>query len=66
VAVFVKTNEREGIDGIVVTVLDPNEKQAVFVNVVGDIKPEQIAALGKNLHIDPLAHLKLVPEHKGA
>jgi len=60
----VKTNSSDGIDGVVVTVIDTGEKQAVFVNVVGDIKPEQLAALGKNLHIDPLEHLKIVPEHK--
>jgi hypothetical protein len=28
--------------------------QAVFVNIVGDIKPEQIAMIGERLHIDPL------------
>src|SRR5947207_116168 len=30
------------------------ERQAVFVNVVGNIKPEQLALLGEKLHIDPL------------
>ncbi|HWA85352.1 MAG TPA: DUF4252 domain-containing protein [Opitutus sp.] len=64
VAIFVKTNSSDGIEGVVVTVLDTGEKHAVFVNVVGDIKPEQLAALGKNLHIDPLEHLKIAPEHK--
>jgi len=26
----------------------------VFINVLGDIKPEQLALLGDRLHIDPL------------
>ena len=38
-------------------------KQAVFVNVVGDIKPEQLSMLGETLHIDPLKKLGL-PEKK--
>ncbi|HVU24382.1 MAG TPA: DUF4252 domain-containing protein [Opitutus sp.] len=66
VAVFVKTNNSDGIDGIVVTVLDSREKHAVFVNIVGDIKPEQLAAIGKQLNIDPLEHLHIPSERKGA
>ena len=65
VAVFVKTNSNDGIDGLVVTVLDSNEKHAVFVNIVGDIKPDEIAAIGKRYHIDPLEHLELSPGKKG-
>lgn len=61
VAVYVKMNGEDSIDGVVVTVLDPDDKQAVLVNVVGNIKPEQIAALGQQLHIDPLSHLKVKP-----
>jgi hypothetical protein len=29
----------------------------VFVNVVGDIKPEQLAMLGEKFHIDPLKEI---------
>jgi hypothetical protein len=36
--------------------LDGN-KEAVFVNVVGDIKPDQLSMLGDRLHIDPLKKL---------
>ena len=42
----------------------------MFVNVVGDIKPEQLALLGEKLHIDPLkkigkvTHKEEQPEHK--
>jgi hypothetical protein len=58
VGVYVKMNTDDTIDGVVVTVIDAGEKQAVLVNVVGNIKPEQIAALGRQLHIDPLAQFK--------
>lgn len=64
VAIYVKARGEEGIDGLVVTVLDPNDKQAVFVNVVGNIMPDQLAELGKDLHIDPLADLKVKLDHK--
>lgn len=59
VAVFVKMREDDSIDGVVVTVISRSEKQAVFVNVVGNITPEQLAAVGKGLNIAPLAHLPL-------
>jgi hypothetical protein len=52
VAVFTKTKGAESIAGIAVTVKD--EKHIVLVNLVGDIKPEQIAALGESLNIAPL------------
>jgi len=65
VAIYVKPHGDDTIDGLVVTVIDPCEKQAVFVNVVGNIKPDQLAALGKSLHIDPLTdlHVKLDRKH---
>lgn len=59
VAIYIKMAADDSIEGLVVTVLDGNQKQAVVVNVVGSIKPEQLAALGKNLHIDPISHLKI-------
>lgn len=62
VAVFVKLNNEESIDGVVVTVLDG--QQAVVVNVVGSIKPEQIAALGERFNVPALADLKLQPARK--
>jgi hypothetical protein len=54
VAVFVKQRDGEVIDGVVVTVIDGRKGEAVFVNVVGKIKPEQIAMLGEHLDIKPL------------
>jgi len=53
VGVFLKTRGEETIEGLVVTVLD-GRKEAVLVNIVGDIKPEKIAVVGEKLNIDPL------------
>ena len=53
VGVYLKTRNKDTIQGVVVLVKDGKEA-AVFVNIVGDIKPEQLAMLGEKLHIDPL------------
>lgn len=53
VGVYLKHRGEEAIEGVVVTVID-NDKQAVFINVVGDIRPEKIALLGEKLDIEPL------------
>lgn len=53
VGVFLKSRNKDTVEGIVVLATEGN-KRAVFVNIVGDIKPEQIAKLGEKLHIDPL------------
>jgi predicted RNA-binding protein with RPS1 domain len=53
VGVYLKTQNKDTVQGLVVVVIDGN-KEAVFVNVVGDIKPEQLSMLGEKLHIDPL------------
>ena len=53
VGVYLKTQNKDTVQGLVVVVVD-GAKQAVFVNVVGDIKPEQLSMLGETLHIDPL------------
>jgi hypothetical protein len=52
VNIYVKTSG-EAIEGVTIVVLE-GEKQAVFVNVVGNIKPEQLSMLGDRLHIDEL------------
>jgi hypothetical protein len=57
VAVFVKMAADDSIDGIVVTVIDSGKRQVVFVNLVGNIKPEQVAMIGKRLNIEPLSNL---------
>jgi len=53
VAVFLKTRGDEAVAGLAVTALDP-KKGAVLVNLVGNIRPEQIAAVGEALNIEPL------------
>ncbi len=53
VSVYLKTASKDTVQGLVVMVVDA-QKQAVLVNVVGDIKPDQLALLGERLHIDPL------------
>ena len=56
VGVYLKTQNKDTVQGLVVVVMD-GKKQAVFVNVVGDIKPEQLSMLGEKLHIDPLKRI---------
>lgn len=52
VGVFVKMSE-EAIQGLVVTVLEGG-KEAVFVNIVGDIRADQVAEVADRLNIEPL------------
>jgi hypothetical protein len=53
VGVYLKTHDKDTVEGLVVTVVE-GDKQAVFVNVVGNIKPEQLSMLGERLQIEPL------------
>jgi hypothetical protein len=57
VSVYLKMSE-SAIQGLVAVVLD-GKQDAVFANVVGDIKPEQLAMLGDKFHIDPLKQIGL-------
>jgi len=66
VAVFVKMGADNSVEGLVVTVIDSGKKEVIFVNLVGNIKPEQIATIGKRLNIDPLAKLTVKTDGKGA
>ena len=61
VGVYLKTLNKDTVQGLVVMVMDGKEN-AVFINVVGDIKPEKLAMLGERLHIDPLKKLGRVAE----
>ena len=56
VSVYLKMADTSTVQGLVVVVMDDKE-HAVFVNVVGDIKPEQIAMLGDKLHLDALKNI---------
>jgi hypothetical protein len=50
VAVYLKTRGEEAVEGIVVTVVDGG-KEAVLINIVGNIQPEKIAAIGEKLNL---------------
>ena len=53
VSVYLKTHNKDSVQGLVVVALD-GSKQAVFINIVGDIKPDQLSLLGDRLHIEAL------------
>lgn len=53
VAIYLKSRSEDVIEGIVVTVIE-DDCQAVLVNVVGNIEPEQLAELGDRFDIEPI------------
>jgi len=55
VGVYIQMSGGTALAGVAVTVVD--KEHVVLVNVVGDIKPEQIVALGESLNIQPLKEL---------
>ncbi len=61
VSIYLKMDEKSAIQGLTVVVVE-GKKQAVFVNIVGDIRPEQLTMLGERLQIEPLK--KLIPAPK--
>jgi hypothetical protein len=62
VCVYVKTRGEEAVEGVVVTVIEA-DRQAVLVNVVGNLRPEKLAEVGERFNIEPLKKLG-VPEPK--
>ncbi len=56
VAIYTKLRGSEAVEGIVVTVIE-GKNQAVLVNVVGDLRPEKLIALGERFDIEPLKQL---------
>ena len=58
VAIFMKSRSDEAIEGLVVTVIS-KQGEAVLVNVVGDIRADQLAKLGERLDLEPMRKLKL-------
>jgi hypothetical protein len=56
VGIYLKTRGREAVEGLVITVLD-GPKEAVFINIVGDINMEKLASLGDKLNLDALKKL---------
>lgn len=58
VNVYLKS-DGETIAGLAVMVLDPSEDNgAIFVNIVGDIDPQQIGRIGRKFNIDPLSDIR--------
>jgi len=53
VAIFLKTRGEEAVEGLAITVIE-GDKEAVLINIVGNIKPEQVAMLGEKMGVDPL------------
>ena len=53
VGVYLKMLGNDTIAGLTIVALD-GKQQAVFVNIVGNIKPEQIGTVGERFNIDPL------------
>lgn len=58
VAIYMMARGEEAIEGLVVTVID-RRGEAVLVNVVGDIRADQLAKLGDKLDIKELRKLKV-------
>jgi hypothetical protein len=61
VGVFMKMRGPEAVEGLVITVLE-GKKHAVFVNIVGDIRPDKLATVGERFNIEPLKHLPVKAE----
>lgn len=53
VDMFVKVSG-DVIAGMMVMVTSPDEDESIFVNIVGEINPEQIGRIGSKFNIDPL------------
>ncbi len=53
VEIYTKMQTDEVVEGIVITVMS-GKKEAVFINVVGDIRPEQLAGVAEQLNIAQL------------
>jgi len=56
VRVFLKTRGEEAVEGLVVTVIE-GDREAILVNVVGDLRPEKIAVIGERLGLEPLKRI---------
>lgn len=61
VGIFVKLRGDEAIEGVVVTAVE-GDKEAVVVNVTGNIEPEKLAMIGERFDIEPLKKLKAEAE----
>ncbi len=62
VQIFAKMRGEEAIEGLAVTVIS-GSREVVLVNIVGEIKPDQIATLAERFHLDPLKDVNLPKPH---
>ena len=60
VAVLVKLGGNSAVEGLAITVLAKNN-EAVFVNIVGNIDPARITAIGERYGIDHLKRIQCKP-----
>jgi hypothetical protein len=58
VSVYLKMDDKGAVQGVTAVVIDGKDN-AVFANVVGNIKPEQLAMIGEKFDIKPLEKLKI-------
>lgn len=56
VSVYMKSAKEDVVQGLVVTVMEGG-REAVLINVVGNIRLEQLGKLGERLNLDPLKNL---------
>ena len=57
VHVYVRVND-EVIAGMMVMVISSDDGETYFLNIVGDINPEQIGRIGRRFDIEPLDDMK--------
>ena len=57
VHVYVRVND-EVIAGMMVMVISSDDGETYFLNIVGDINPEQIGRIGRKFDIEPLDDMK--------
>ena len=62
VQIFAKMRGEEAIEGLAVTVIS-GSREVVLVNIVGEIKPDQIATLAERFHVDSLKDVNLPKSH---
>jgi hypothetical protein len=63
VGVYLKTQGTNAIAGLAIVAMEA-QKHVVFVNIVGNIRPEQVAEVGERLHIEQLKSLGGTSAHK--
>lgn len=65
VGIHIKMHGTNSVAGLAVIVIE-GDRQAVFINIVGDVKPEQLALVGEQLNIDPLKKLGPKPRKENS